>query len=117
MKKILISLGLTIFLGPGVGHLYLKKFKKGIIFIGVVLITAMHLAWKAGKSIAITPDITKEKVLFLFQEFTRNNSKVILYYDIIFAAVWAYAIIDAFNIAKKSLPSSQKNPEDENENS
>ena len=105
----IISLALTLLLGPGVGHLYLKRFKKAILLIGATLLTAVHLAWKVASSFPSTANISAEKAMQYFQDFTNNNSKLMLIYDIIFAAVWAYAVVDVFLIARNnpSLPGSE----------
>ena len=35
MKKTIIAMVLTLLLGPGTGHLYLKRYGRGMIFINV----------------------------------------------------------------------------------
>lgn len=113
----IISVALTLLLGPGVGHLYLKKFKKAALLIGATLLAAAHLAWRATSSFPNTANITPENAVQFFQDFTKNNSNLMLIYDIVFAAIWSYAVVDAFLISKKSIPrgqNGQNNGENEN---
>ena len=104
MKKILISVSLTLLLGPGVGHLYLRKFKKAVLLIGATLLTAAHLAWKVSASFPNPANITSENAMQFFQDFTKNNSGIMFIYDVIFAAIWAYAVVDVFLISRRSVP-------------
>jgi len=100
MKKTIISLALTLLLGPGIGHLYLRKFKKAFLLITLTLLAAVHLAWRVSKTIPNIANMSSDAVLQFFQDFTKSNSGIMLYYDIIFAAVWAYALVDAFIISR-----------------
>ena len=107
----IISVALTLLLGPGVGHLYLKKFKKAALLIGVTLLAAVHLAWRAGSSLSNTANISADTAVQLFQEFTKNNSNLMFIYDIVFAAVWAYAVVDAFLVSRRSMTHDQNPPD------
>ena len=35
--KTVLAVLFTLLLGPGVGHLYLRKFKAGILFLGITI--------------------------------------------------------------------------------
>lgn len=113
MKQLIISLSLTILLGPGIGHLYLKKFKKGFILIGLTLIAAVHFAMRVLNSLP-NKDAEILKNSQIFKDYVISNPKIVFYYDIVFAAVWAYALVDAFMIARTFLPPKQNKKEDNN---
>ncbi len=111
MKKTVISVALTLLLGPGVGHLYLRKFRKAAILIGATLLAAAHLAWRVSKIMPNVSDMSSDAVLQFFQNFTKSNSGIMIYYDIIFAAVWAYAIVDCLVISRGQAAPPEKTDE------
>ncbi|MFC1501199.1 hypothetical protein ACFL58_01970 [Elusimicrobiota bacterium] len=113
MKTLLISLGLTIFLGPGIGHLYLRQFKKAVILIAATLSIAVHLAWNAGKFITDSGPVSKENAGVVFQTFAQGHQSTMLIYDVLFAAIWAYALVDVFLWVKKNTPSKKNKPKKE----
>jgi len=106
-------MALTIFLGPGVGHLYLRKFAKALILIGATFAAVLHLAWRASRTFPVAATLSTNSAVQYMQEFTRNNSKIMFYYDVIFAAIWAYALVDAFMVAKKSYQPKEQDPDDD----
>ena len=116
MKYMLISLSLTVLLGPGVGHIYLRKFKKAILLILATLVTAIHLAWTASQKISIIPDVNAENITYYLTEFTKNNPDTMIYYDIIFAALWAYALVDVYLESKKLMPKKSEDQGSEEKN-
>jgi hypothetical protein len=102
-RKSVVSVLLTLLLGPGIGHLYLKYFRQGIYLIAASLVFALHQAWKV-LSVVAKEDRSKlsyQDMTMLFQKFAVNYPKTMLYYDIIFAAIWAYALVDVFNKGRK----------------
>lgn len=119
MQKIIISTLLSLFLGPGVGHLYLKRFKKAIALISASIGMLVLLAWVFIKSIdpaawnAIM-DITQQELMTkqltqLFSNFMNSHSVFIFYYDLAFACIWAYALVDGFLIARAMMPPKENN--------
>jgi hypothetical protein len=103
MKKIVISILLTLLLGPGMGHLYLKKFKKAALLLSAAFALISYLAWIFARSI----DVSKLETMtpaFLYSAFTSSHPKLIFYYDVVFAALWAYAVVDAFFTARAMMP-------------
>ncbi|MBN1621389.1 MAG: hypothetical protein JW871_02220 [Endomicrobiales bacterium] len=103
LKKAVISIALTILLGPGVGHLYLRYFKQGILLIIATLFFALHQALKVVASVPKEElsNITQQEISYLFQKFAVEFPRTIFLYDIIFAAIWAYALVDVFNKSRK----------------
>ncbi|OGS19280.1 MAG: hypothetical protein A2219_04470 [Elusimicrobia bacterium RIFOXYA2_FULL_50_26] len=101
MTKKVVATIITILLGPGAGHLYLRKFKKGALLIAAGLMIAVHMAIKIAG--AIKPaDISAESMANIIQEFYRNNPRLILSYDILLAALWSYAIVDILVFMKNN---------------
>lgn len=114
MQKIIISALLSVFLGPGVGHLYLKHFKKAIALISASIGLLVLLAWVFIRSIdaaawnvimSITQqDLMTKELTKLFQSFMDSHSGFMFYYDLAFACLWAYAIVDGFLKARALMP-------------
>ncbi|MFH1369167.1 MAG: hypothetical protein ABII64_08580 [Elusimicrobiota bacterium] len=124
MKEIIFSAILTLFLGPGVGHLYLKRWKKGTMFIAAALGLLILLAWRFITSIkreawdsimALSQqDLMTQQLTEMYNNFTQSYSSFIFYYDLIFAGIWAYALIDGFIIARSLMPSRKQNDPSDN---
>jgi len=95
MKKTVISIALTFLLGPGAGHIYLGKIKKGLIMFASVFAAGVMFFLQALKASGkpFTPD---QNPALILQDFYVSQPRTVLYYDIFFAAVWAYAFVDAF---------------------
>lgn len=125
---ILIASITTLILGPGAGHLLLKEWKKAIFFISLAIALFTILA------INFISDVGRDTLMavFNFQEtqnlqqfkeiyakFQESNPNTILFFDILFSALWAYSIVDIFLIAKsKDIIKNDENDnkEEDNEN-
>jgi hypothetical protein len=98
---------------PGWGHFYLKKYKRGMIFILPVLAGMLSICWtivqvaisilKANPLKKGAVDITN--VLQLSADATKaidsnNNISLILLFMILF---WIVSIIDAYQLGKKQM--------------
>jgi hypothetical protein len=53
LRRILVALAITLFLGPGAGHIYLRRFMRGIALILATLASAAHMAWRIGNSLPV----------------------------------------------------------------
>lgn len=95
MIKTLISISLTFLLGPGVGHIYIGKFKRGFAFIGATLLGGVLFVLEALKN-GVKPPDTTEAAMQLIQEFYAASPKTVFFYDALFAALWAFAFVDVF---------------------
>ncbi|MBN1823218.1 MAG: hypothetical protein JW803_02750 [Endomicrobiales bacterium] len=111
MKKIIISLLLTALLGPGVGHLYLRFFKAAGILIGASLLVVSHMAWRVMQTLPGIEAIQNNPSKIL-QEFYASNPQLMLFYDVMFAALWAYALVDVY-FKSKEIYDREKPPENE----
>lgn len=103
MFRIAIAVALTLLLGPGAGHLFLKKFKRAILLILATLSAAIVLAVTIGLNIP-PAQLQGANPTQLFQSYIAEHPSTIFVFDAVFAAVWAYALVDAFTLAKASLP-------------
>jgi TM2 domain-containing membrane protein YozV len=121
MSKIIVSILLTLFPGPGAGHLYLRKYKKGVlIIVTTIVISALYFIISLG---SISPDTISDmakirdeilkqqdpnKIMALYDQFGKliypAFSVFFNYFAIALAAIWAYAVVDVLNISKSMLP-------------
>lgn len=109
MLKIVVSLLLTLFLGPGAGHIYLRRFKQGLLLFGGTIVFAIIIAWQIGKDVGLAV-LSQQPSALIFQEFSRNHPRTVFYYDMVFAALWAYAFVDAFKNARRMMPAPPDSP-------
>lgn len=119
---ILLAAMSTLILGPGAGHLILKKWKKSIFFISLAIalfaILAINFISDIGRDTLMTVlNFQQTQNLQQFKEiyakFRELNPKTILFFDILFSALWAYSIVDIF------IPAGNKDSgakEEDNEN-
>jgi hypothetical protein len=122
-KKRLISISLTILLGPGVGHLYLKKFKHATALILLSLIFGLHQIWYIFKTSGLQnlSSLSNNDILNTMNNFSSAHPQTMLYFDAVFAAIWAYAVVDSWIKSKSVADTVEKkdiddNSEDKDEN-
>ena len=102
MAMILIPVLLAVLLGPGVGQLYNKEFKKGFILIGlsVGLLIAFSV-WLSKAALAYLPgDIsTVDRAMLqgiIQTHIVADHPGTFYTYEILLAALWIYGIVDAY---------------------
>lgn len=96
--KTFLAVALTLLLGPGVGHLYLRRFKRGLLFIGASAVCALALALHVIKIMA--PDLRTTPAPQVLQQFSAGHGHFMLYFNIALAAIWAYAVVDVIMITR-----------------
>ncbi|MDD2523892.1 MAG: hypothetical protein PHG84_05605 [Endomicrobiaceae bacterium] len=96
----------TLILGPGAGHLIIKEWKRAIFFIvlaaGLFAILGIAFISEVGQETlaAVANYENLEKFKNIYNKFQDNNPKMMLFFDIFFAALWAYSVVDIFIVAK-----------------
>jgi hypothetical protein len=104
MKEIIISVLLTLLLGPGVGHLYLRSFKKAWALIGLTVLGAGVFVINALRGLTPQQIIAIQSDPGAFaRSITVGKSAPGLVFDIFFAAIWAYAVVDGYIICRKRM--------------
>lgn len=128
MSKTLITSLLTL-LGPGVGHIYLKQFKKAVLFI--LATTGIGFYWFVQFTLSfdqaaletienlsrqqITPAQQEQLNLMIMQQlksFLASPPQSILFFELLIAGIWAYAFVDGY-LAAKALEPPAENKQDE----
>lgn len=103
---LLLASIVTLVLGPGAGHLIIKEWKKAVFFItfalGLFLILASTFASSVGHETleAVANFHNIEQFKNIYYKFQEDNSKTMLIFNLCFAGLWAYSILDLFRIAK-----------------
>lgn len=108
MNKITLFLAtiVTLLLGPGAGHLIIKEWKKAIFFITLALALFFMLASTFISSVgqetleAVATFQNIEQFKNIYAKFQEDNSNTMLLFNIFFAGLWAYSIVDLFRIAR-----------------
>ena len=102
MAIILIPVLLAVLLGPGVGQLYNKEFKKGfsLIALSVGLLLAFSI-WLSRAALAYLPNdistVDRTMLRDIIQTHIVADHPVTFYtYEILLAGLWIYGIVDAY---------------------
>ena len=103
---LLLASMVTLILGPGAGHLIIKEWKKAIFFISLALVLFLILASTFVSAVghdtleAVANFQNIEQFKNIYYKFQEDNPKTMLIFNICFAGLWAYSILDLFKIAK-----------------
>jgi TM2 domain-containing membrane protein YozV len=116
MTDIIIPVALSLFLGPGMGQLYNKEYKKGGYLIGVsLLVLGAALVWfsKALKLYltdvsAIDKDALQPMIQNAVQHVMEGQGHTFMMYQVILCGLWAYSVIDAYLGAQKRQRASKQ---------
>lgn len=108
MASVIIPVLLCLLLGPGVGQLYNKEYKKGALFIvlsAVVLGWAMVWYWKAihqylpGDLSAVDPQALPQILKNASDQVSAQGGRVLVFFKAALTALWLYGAIDAYLVA------------------
>jgi TM2 domain. len=103
---------LTLFLGPGVGHLALKKYKKGIalicIAIGILFAMAAYLTNLIDVN-SLPQDFGSMKVFL--KSFIADNAGKLKFFNVSFIVLYTYAFSD---IVINAISEYKKNAKEKN---
>jgi len=126
MSKRLIALTLTIFLGAGAGHIYLKKFAKGLALIAANLIIGGLIVWRLVNNPLFSswlldkPDQPLENFINAYQNAINSSAglpdigHILIWHDIALAALLAYALIDVWRLTSNKNNYDNKTPDNDN---
>ncbi|MCL2484512.1 MAG: hypothetical protein FWF00_00425 [Endomicrobia bacterium] len=93
--KYFLALFATLFLGPGVGHIFLRQYRKAFILIG----TSILILIAAAIVMSFTIDLSSvPREYAAMREYLKNlmsqNTNLMLMINLPLALVWAYAFAD-----------------------
>ena len=108
MAAVIIPVLLCLLLGPGVGQLYNKEYKKGALFIilsAVVLGCAMVWYWKAVQQFlpvdlsTVDPQALPPLLKNASEQVSAQGSRALIAFKAALTALWLYGAIDAYLVA------------------
>jgi hypothetical protein len=93
--KYFAAILISILICPGLGHLFIKQFKKGLLIIGAMIFTIIFatlslLSSEGAGAIPQNYELMKEYAAALLSKDTKS----MLALDIIVAAIYSYALVD-----------------------
>ena len=103
---LLLASMVTLILGPGAGHLIIKEWKKAVLFISLAFALFLILASTFVSAVghetleAVANFQNIEQFKNIYEKFQEENPNTMLVFNIFFAGLWAYSIVDLFLIAK-----------------
>jgi TM2 domain-containing membrane protein YozV len=110
MATVIIPVLLCFFLGPGVGQLYNKEFKKGAILIllsfvalivtGVWYFKALQPYLPSDLS-AVDPAAMQDLLRNAAAQVTAKEGYVLSACEAILMVLWLYGIVDAYLVSQK----------------
>ena len=110
MAPVIIPVLLSFFLGPGMGQLYNKEFKKGVIMIvvsaGVLAATcawyfkAIH-AYLPADMTTIDPQALEPLLKNAAEQVSAKNGTMLSVSEALLMVLWLYGIVDAYLAAQK----------------
>ena len=110
MAPLIIPVLLSLLLGPGVGQLYNKEYKKGIIFIvlsAAILIWAVVWYSKAiqpflpGDMTTIDPQALPELLKNASEQVHTKGGGALLFFKGTLTLLWLYGVFDAYWVASR----------------
>ena len=110
MASVILPIVLSLFLGPGVGQLYNREFKKGWTLILVslgLLIASMVWYFKAVQALiptdltTVDPQALQPLLTKAVDEFNAQHGTSLAFLKAIMTVLWIYGVVDAYNGAVK----------------
>ncbi len=120
MKRIITAVILSL-LGPGLGQIYNKDYKKGAALLAVstllIFLPAIWLAREVARLMPQPPDaIQPEMLREITKTIATQNAHVLNIISFTFLGIWAYAITQAYFKAKE-ISESETGTQDRNSGS
>jgi TM2 domain-containing membrane protein YozV len=110
MASLLIPVLLCFFLGPGVGQLYNKEYKKGVVLIVgslAVLIVAGVWYYKAVQPYlpadltTVDPQALQELLKNAAGQISATKGLTLAVFEALLTILWIYGVVDAYLVAQR----------------
>ena len=117
MIRLLIPVLLSALIGPGVGQLTNREFKKGWILIGLSLLVLIAFSvWLSRAALPYLPSMLQKldpaTVRDAIQNHVVKDHPVLFYtYQVLLAGLWAFGVVDAFLGARRRQAKAPAVPE------
>jgi hypothetical protein len=111
MREIIIPVVLTLFLGPGVGQLYNREFKKGALMIILSLAAALMVSARIAKGLAAEYQLdptTMDPAAWAALSEKMNlqglfGSPVVILCLVLLFSLWLWSLVDAWQGARRRV--------------
>jgi hypothetical protein len=110
MASIIIPVLLCLLLGPGVGQLYNKEFKKGtimIVFSALILAWSIFWYYKAiqpflpSDMTTVDPAAMPELLKNAMQQVATKGPGMLFFFKAALTLLWLYGVVDAYLVADR----------------
>jgi TM2 domain-containing membrane protein YozV len=110
LLDIIIPAVLSLFVGPGVGQLYNRQYKKGtyLIVLSLLVLTGL-IAWcfKAAKPYlptdlaTVDPAALQPMIGEAAKKIANSHAPTLFVYQLLLGVLWFYSVIDAIMVAMR----------------
>jgi TM2 domain-containing membrane protein YozV len=112
MKTAIRAALLSGFVFPGLGQIYLKRYKRGLammmlvlLALGIIIRTVIVSAMESLKAIESGGGIADMQTISNLARIDSAHSGINLNLILLFVlCCWLFSVVDAYRIAKRSLP-------------
>jgi TM2 domain-containing membrane protein YozV len=112
MKTAIKAALLSGFVFPGLGQIYLKKYKRGLtmmilvlLALGIIIRTVIVSAMESLKAIESGGGIADMQTISNLARIDSVHSGINLNFILLFVlCCWLFSVVDAYKIAKRGLP-------------
>ncbi len=100
---------------PGLGHLYLGRWLKGLIFIGIALVSLwgmsepLRIAWEFYSAVFSDPSVLLNGGGMDLDVDMFSVLRRVFLWGVLFTVIFFWALVESFLIARKSQKESQAN--------
>ncbi len=110
MASVIIPVLLCFLLGPGVGQLYNKDYRKGVLLIVAslaVLIVAGVWYYKTLQPFipaditSVDPQALQQLMMNAAGQISSKNGKVLAAFQALLSVLWIYGMVDAYRSAQR----------------
>src|SRR5262245_42357396 len=113
MLSIIIPVILTLLFGPGIGQLYNKEYRKGLILVALSLgLLVAFSIWLGRAAMNYLPAdlnaVDRTMLRNVIQDHIMQDHAVTFYtYEVLLAVLWVYGVVDAYlGASRRRLPQS-----------
>jgi len=112
MKTAIKAALLSGFVFPGLGQIYLKRYKRGLtimilvlLALGIIIRTVIVSAMESLKAIESGGGIADMQTISNLARIDSVHSGINLNFILLFVlCCWLFSVVDAYKIAKRSIP-------------
>lgn len=117
MASLVIPVLLSFFLGPGIGQLYNKDYKKGVILIlsslAILIVAGVWYfrqlqPFLPADLAANDPQAVQQLMTNAAGQISATQGKILAAFQALLVVIWIYGVVDAYRVAdqkRRNVPS------------